>query len=64
MSEDHKDGHQDTIISVRYEAYPFPPRDPADETTRLITGSPSFRINRFNILDHFPFPDHVPGKTS
>ena len=25
----------------QYENYPYPPRDPADEATRLITGSPS-----------------------
>ena len=25
----------------QYENYPYPPRDPAEETARLITGSPS-----------------------
>ena len=28
-------------MQAQYEAYPYPDRDPADETKRLITGSPS-----------------------
>jgi SAM-dependent methyltransferase len=28
-------------VRAQYEAYPYPPRDPADERKRLITGSPS-----------------------
>ena len=28
-------------VQAQYEAYPYPPRDPADERKRLITGSPS-----------------------
>ncbi len=35
----------------QYEAYPYPERDPADEATRLITGSPSHPVE----LDHFLF---------
>ncbi len=37
-------------MSVRdhYEAYPYPARDPGDEATRLITGSPSFPVE----MDH------------
>ncbi len=31
----------DNPIRLQYEAYPYPPRDPADEKTRLLTGSPS-----------------------
>ncbi len=31
----------DNPLRLQYEAYPYPPRDPADEKTRLITGSPS-----------------------
>ena len=31
----------DDSLRLQYEAYPYPPRDPADEATRLITGSPS-----------------------
>ena len=31
----------DQTLRAHYEAYPYPPRDPADETKRLITGSPS-----------------------
>jgi SAM-dependent methyltransferase len=31
----------DSRVQAQYEAYPYPPRDPADERKRLITGSPS-----------------------
>ena len=31
----------DRAVHGQYEAYPYPPRDPADEAKRLITGSPS-----------------------
>lgn len=31
----------DDSLRLQYETYPYPPRDPADEATRLITGSPS-----------------------
>lgn len=31
----------DTTLRGQYEAYPYPPRDPADEAARLVTGSPS-----------------------
>ena len=31
----------DSAVHGQYEAYPYPPRDPADEAKRLITGSPS-----------------------
>jgi SAM-dependent methyltransferase len=51
MIEERKDGHLDAIISVQYEAYPYPPRDPADEATRLITGSPSHILE----LNHYVF---------
>ncbi|MGB3178889.1 MAG: class I SAM-dependent methyltransferase, partial [Albidovulum sp.] len=36
-------------VSEQYEAYPYPERDPADEKTRLITGSPSHPFE----MDHF-----------
>ncbi|MDA1324799.1 MAG: methyltransferase, partial [Proteobacteria bacterium] len=32
---------EDDPLRLQYEAYPYPPRDPSDEETRLITGSPS-----------------------
>ncbi|MEM8842609.1 MAG: class I SAM-dependent methyltransferase [Pseudomonadota bacterium] len=35
----------------QYEAYPYPARDPADEATRLIEGSPSDPVE----VDHFLF---------
>lgn len=38
-------------VKTQYEAYPYPPRDPADEKTRLITGSPS----RVPEVDHYLF---------
>jgi len=31
----------DDPVSRQYEAYPYPPRDPADEARRLLAGSPS-----------------------
>jgi SAM-dependent methyltransferase len=31
----------DSAVHDQYETYPYPPRDPADEAKRLITGSPS-----------------------
>lgn len=31
----------DQLVQSQYEAYPYPERNPADEETRLITGSPS-----------------------
>ena len=36
-------------VSAQYEAFPYPPRDPADESKRLITGSPShlLEINHY-----------------
>lgn len=39
------------MVSVRaqYEAYPYPERNPADETRRLIQGSPSHPLE----MDHF-----------
>ncbi|MEL6957748.1 MAG: class I SAM-dependent methyltransferase [Pseudomonadota bacterium] len=38
-------------VRAQYEAYPYPPRDPAEEATRLITGSPSDPRE----IDHFLF---------
>jgi SAM-dependent methyltransferase len=38
-------------VSDQYEAFPYPERDPADERTRLITGSPSDPIE----MDHYLF---------
>ncbi len=31
----------DSAVHEQYESYPYPPRDPADEAKRLVTGSPS-----------------------
>ncbi|MSO69349.1 MAG: class I SAM-dependent methyltransferase [Alphaproteobacteria bacterium] len=44
---------RDTGLEVRdqYEAYPYPPRDPADEAKRLVTGSPS----HLDELNHYVF---------
>ncbi len=41
----------DDPVQRQYEAYPYPARDPAEETTRLITGSPSHPLE----IDHFLF---------
>lgn len=38
-------------VKEHYEAFPYPARDPADEATRLITGSPSHPYE----IDHFLF---------
>ena len=38
-------------LRAQYEAYPYPARDPADETKRLITGSPS----HLDEVNHFVF---------
>lgn len=38
-------------VGEQYEAYPYPARDPADERTRLITGSPSEPLE----IDHYLF---------
>ena len=38
-------------VREQYEAYPYPARDPADEASRLITGSPSHPVE----IDHFLF---------
>ncbi|MBF9050048.1 methyltransferase [Roseobacter sp. HKCCD9010] len=40
-----------TDVTEQYEAYPYPARDPAEEKTRLITGSPSHPLE----IDHFLF---------
>jgi SAM-dependent methyltransferase len=42
---------KDNTVRLQYEDYPYPPRDPADEKKRLITGSPS-QIAEFN---HYVF---------
>ena len=38
-------------VKRQYEAYPYPERDPADEASRLIEGSPSHPVE----IDHFLF---------
>ncbi len=38
-------------VRAQYEHYPYPARDPADESRRLITGSPSHPLE----IDHFLF---------
>lgn len=38
-------------VRTQYEAYPYPARDPGDERTRLVTGSPSHVLE----VDHFVF---------
>jgi len=41
----------DEPVRRQYEGYPYPPRDPADEATRLIAGSPSHLLE----IDHYLF---------
>lgn len=40
---------RDGLVLSHYESYPYPERDPADENTRLISGSPSglFELNHY-----------------
>ncbi|MEL6478871.1 MAG: class I SAM-dependent methyltransferase [Pseudomonadota bacterium] len=40
-----------TSVKDQYEAYPYPARDPAEEATRLIAGSPSDPVE----VDHYLF---------
>ena len=41
----------DDPVRRQYESLPYPPRDPADEAKRLITGSPSHLLE----VDHYLF---------
>ncbi len=43
-------------IIEQYETYPYPPRNPADEVNRLITGSPSALPE----VEHYLFAGQVP----
>lgn len=45
------DGDDDTRLIAQYDAWPYPPRDPADEAKRLIVGSPSQLVE----LNHYVF---------
>ncbi len=42
---------RDQLVQSQYEAYPYPERNPADEKSRLITGSPSNLAE----LNHYVF---------
>ncbi len=44
-------GERDALVRDQYEAYPYPPRNPADERKRLITGSPS----HIDEINHYVF---------
>lgn len=44
-------GRRDRLVKRQYEDFPYPPRDPADEKKRLITGSPS----HLDELNHYLF---------
>ncbi len=39
------------LVRQQYESYPYPPRDPAEERQRLLTGSPS----HLDEVDHYVF---------
>ena len=45
----------DRMVAAQYEAYPYPPRDPADEAKRLISGSPSHLLE----IEHYVFAGHI-----
>ena len=46
----------DRAVHGQYEAYPYPPRDPADEAKRLITGSPSSLVK----IEHYVVGGRIP----
>ena len=46
----------DPAVHGQYEAYPYPPRDPADEAKRLITGSPSSILE----IKHYVIGGRIP----
>ena len=45
------DNAADAVVRAQYEEHPYPPRDPADERHRLITGSPSHILE----INHYVF---------
>lgn len=47
----HKNDQQDLGLARQYEAYPYPERNPKDETKRLLIGSPS----HLNEIDYWVF---------
>ena len=50
-SRDKQKQKRDGLVQSQYESYPYPERDPADEKTRLIAGSPS----SLHELNHYVF---------
>lgn len=44
-------------VAAQYEAYPYPPRDPKDETRRLVVGSPSHLAE----VRHYGFAGALPA---
>jgi SAM-dependent methyltransferase len=44
-------GERIASVRAQYEALPYPPRDPAEEATRLVVGSPSHVLE----IDHYLF---------
>ena len=48
----------DPAVHGQYEAYPYPPRDPADEAKRLITGSPSSILE----IEHYVIGGRIPDE--
>ncbi|MEQ8349359.1 MAG: class I SAM-dependent methyltransferase [Sneathiellaceae bacterium] len=49
--QDRPGAERDAAVRAQYEVYPYPPRDPADERHRLVTGSPS----NLPEVDHYLF---------
>ena len=47
----------DDAVRLQYEELPYPARDPADEASRLITGSPSHLLE----IEHYVFAGHRAG---
>ena len=47
----------DIAVHQQYESYPYPPRDPAYEAKRLVTGSPSSLVE----IEHYVVGGRIGG---
>ncbi|WP_230975421.1 class I SAM-dependent methyltransferase [Acetobacter garciniae] len=60
MEEHDRADNRDTSLAAQYEAYPYPERDPQDETRRLLIGSPS----HLREIDYWIFGAQRPASQS
>ncbi len=59
MAEPAADDPADRALAAQYEAYPYPAREPREEATRLVIGSPS----HLREIDHWVFAAARPQST-